>query len=82
MLRRYFVQVFLRAAITKNSAQERGIFEFLVKYDRAVYDSIRMDPRFIVMKMVIRNRRITYFVFKHILKQESFINDFEFIQSA
>ena len=79
MLKRYFVQVLLRAAITKNSAQERGIVDFLVKYDRTVYDRIRMDPRFIVMKMVIRNRRITYFVFKHILKQESFIKDFEYL---
>jgi glycosyltransferase involved in cell wall biosynthesis len=81
MLKRYFVQVLLRAAITKNSIQEQGIVDFLLKYDRAVYDSIRMDPRFIVMKMVIRSSRITYFVFKHILKQESFIKDFEYIQS-
>jgi hypothetical protein len=79
MLKRYFVQVLIRAAITKNKAQEQGIVDFLVKYDRAVYDSIRMDPRFIVMKMVIHNRRITYFVFKHILKQESFIKDFEYL---
>ena len=79
MLKRYFVQVLLRAAITKNSAQEQGIVDFLVKYDRTVYDRIRMDPRFIVMKMVIRNRRITYFVFKHVLKQESFIKDFEYL---
>ncbi len=56
MLKRYFVQVILRAAIAKNNAQEQGIVDFLVKYDRAVYDSIRMDPRFIVMKMVIPNR--------------------------
>jgi glycosyltransferase involved in cell wall biosynthesis len=79
MLKRYFVQVLLRAAITKNSAQEFGIVDFLVKYDRAVYNSIRMDPRFIIMKIVIRSRRITYFVFKHILKQESFIKDFEYL---
>ena len=62
MLKRYFVQVLLRAAITKNRLQEQGIVDFLVKYDRAVYDSIRIDPRFIVMKMVIRSSsRITYF---------------------
>lgn len=79
MLKRYFVQVLLRAAITKNKVQEQGIIDFLVKYDRKVYDSIRMDPRFIVMKIVIRSRRMTYFVFKHILKQESFIKDFEYI---
>jgi glycosyltransferase involved in cell wall biosynthesis len=81
MLKRYFVQVLLRAAITKNSIQEQGIVDFLLKYDWAVYDSIRMDPRFIVMKMVIRSSRITYFVFKHVLKQESFIKDFEYIQN-
>jgi len=79
MLKRYFVQVLLRAAITKNSAQEQGIVDFLVKYDRAVYDSIKMDPRFIVMKIIVRSRKITYFVFKHILKQESFIKDFEYL---
>ncbi len=81
MLKRYFVQVLLRAAINKNGAQEKGIVDFLVKYDREVYDSIRMDPRFILMKIVIRNNRLTYFVFKHILKQESFIKDFEYIQN-
>ena len=79
MLKRYFVQVLLRAAITKNKVQEQGIVDFLVEYDRAVYNSIRMDPRFTVMKMVIRSSRMTHFVFKHILKQESFIKDFEYI---
>lgn len=79
MLKRYFVQVLLRAAITKNRAQEQGIVDFLVKHERTVYDSIRMDPRFIVMKLVIRSRRMTYFVFKHILQQESFIKDFEYL---
>jgi glycosyltransferase involved in cell wall biosynthesis len=79
MLKRYFVQVLLRAAITKNKVQEQGIVDFLVQYDRAVYDSIRIDPRFIVMKTIIRSRRITYFVFKHIIKQESFIKDFEYL---
>ena len=79
MLKRYFVQVLLRAAITKNKVQEQGIIDFLVKYDRAVYDSIRRDPRFIVMKMIIRSKKMTYFVFKHILKQESFIKDFEYL---
>jgi glycosyltransferase involved in cell wall biosynthesis len=79
MLKRYFVQVLLRAAITKNKSQEIGIVDFLVKYDQSVYDSIRMDPRFIVMKMIIPSSRMTYFVFKHILKQESFIKDFEYL---
>jgi glycosyltransferase involved in cell wall biosynthesis len=79
MLKRYFVQVLLRAAITKNRVQEQGIVDFLLKYDRAVYDDIRRDPRFIVMKTIIHSRRMTYFVFKHILKQESFIKDFEYL---
>ena len=82
LLKRYFVQVLLRAAIIKNKVQEKGILDFLVKYDRAVYDSIRMDPRFIVMKAVIRSSRMTRFVFKYILKQETFIKDFQYIQSA
>lgn len=77
MLKRYFVQVLLRAAIAENKVQEQGITDFLVKYDRPVYDSIRIDPRFIVMKMVIHNRKVTHFIFKHILKQESFLKDTE-----
>lgn len=80
MLKRYFVQVLLRAAITQNRDQEQGIIRFLIQYDRAVYDSIRLDPRFVVMKLVIRSRTLTYFVFKHILKQESFIKDFEYLE--
>jgi glycosyltransferase involved in cell wall biosynthesis len=79
MLKRYFVQVLLRATIAKNKTQEQGIITFLFQYDRRVYDSIRMDPRFIAMKVIIRSRRMTYFVFKHILKQETFIKDFEYI---
>ncbi len=79
MLKRYFIQVLLRAAIARNRPQEQGIVDFLKTYDPAVYDSIRRDPRFLAMKIVIRSRKATYFVFKHILKQESFIKDFEYI---
>jgi len=79
MLKRYFVQVLLRAMIAKNSVQEQCIVDFLVKYDRVVYGDIRRDPRFIVMKAIIHNRKLTYFVFKHILKQETFIKDFEYL---
>jgi glycosyltransferase involved in cell wall biosynthesis len=79
MLKRYFVQVLLRAAITKNKIQEQGIVAFLVQYDPAVYKNIRLDPRFIVMRMIIHSHRMTYFVFKHFLKQESFIKDFEYL---
>ena len=79
MLKRYFVQVLLKASITKDSAQERGIVDFLEKFDRTVYNNIRTDPRFIAMKMVIRSRKLTYFVFKHILKNETFIKDFEYL---
>jgi len=79
MLKRYFVQVLLRAAITKGKVLEEGIIDYLVHYHPAVYDSIRRDPRFIAMKTIIRSKRMTYFVFKHILKQESFIKDFEYL---
>jgi glycosyltransferase involved in cell wall biosynthesis len=79
MLKRYFVQALVRAILTGNRLQEKGIVDFLLKYDRSVYDMIRMDPRFIIMKGIVRSRKLTYFVFKHILKQETFIKDFEYI---
>jgi glycosyltransferase involved in cell wall biosynthesis len=79
MLKRYFVQVLLRAAITKSKVLEEGIVAFLLQYNPAVYDSIRRDPRFIIMKTIIQSKKMTYFVFKHILKQESFIKDFEYL---
>jgi glycosyltransferase involved in cell wall biosynthesis len=82
MLKRYFVQALVRAILTNNRLQEKGIVDFLLKYDRSVYNMIRMDPRFIVMKGMIRSRKMTYFVFKHILKQETFIKDFEYINKA
>jgi len=79
MLKRYFVQALVRAILTGNRLQEKGIVDFLLKYDRSVYDMIRMDPRFIIMKGIVRSRKLTYFVFKYILKQETFIKDFEYI---
>lgn len=80
MLKRYFLQVLIRAAILKNRIQEKEGIDFLMKYDRSVYDMIRMDPRYIAMRMIISSRKMTYFVFKHIIKQETFIKDFEYIR--
>lgn len=79
MLKRYFVQVFVRAILTKNAFQMKGIADYLKANERTVYRSIALDPRFIVLRMVLESRRLTYLVFKHILRQESFIKDFEYI---
>jgi len=79
MLKRYFVQVIIRAAILKNRVQEKEGIDFLVKHDRRVYDMIRMDPRYIAFRMIINSRKMTYFVFKYIIKQETFIKDFEYM---
>ena len=81
MLKRYFVQLLVRAMLLGNRLQEKKTVDFILKYDRRVYDMIRMDPRFIVLKGVMRSRKMTYFVFKHIIKQETFIKDYEYVNT-
>lgn len=82
MLKRYFVQILVRAMMIRNSEQERVIWEYLKTYDADVYRSLRRDIRFQGLKRIMNNRWLVLFVFKHILKQESFFRDFEYITAG
>ena len=80
MLKRYFVQILVRALLMKNRAHERAIIDYLKANEKDVYRSIILDPRFAALRLtILRSRPLTYFVFKHILRQESFIKDYEYI---
>ena len=80
MLKRYFVQIIVRALLMENSLHEKGIIDYLKAHERAVYRSILLDPRFAALWLSIHwSRPLTHFVFKHILKQESFFKDYESI---
>lgn len=82
MLKRYFVQILVRAMMIRNSEQERVIWEYLKTYDADVYRSLRRDIRFQGLKRIMNNRWLVLFVFKYILKQESFFRDFEYITAG
>ncbi len=82
MLKRYFVQVLVRALLTKNKAQEEGIVAYLQEREGAVYRSILLDPRFAALRSILWSRTLTRLVFKHLLKQESFFRDFDYIPVA
>jgi glycosyltransferase involved in cell wall biosynthesis len=82
MLKRYFVQILVRALLIENKEQERAILDFLKTYDVNVYRSLRRDIRFHGLKLIMKNRLLVLFVFKYILKQESFFRDFEYIHAG
>jgi hypothetical protein len=72
----------VRALLIENKEQERAILDFLKTYDVNVYRSLRRDIRFHGLKLIMKNRLLVLFVFKYILKQESFFRDFEYIHAG
>jgi len=83
MLKRYFVQILVRALLMRNRAHEQGIIDYLKANEKEVYRSICLDPRYAALRLsILWSRPLTYLVFKHVLKQESFIKDYEYIPGA
>ncbi len=80
MLRRYFVKILSMAMIMKDDPLRKEILNYLKEYDRKVYRSLIADVRFHAFALAAKNRRLLYFILKHILKQESFIRDFDYIR--
>jgi glycosyltransferase involved in cell wall biosynthesis len=79
MLRRYFVKILSMSMIMKDDRLRKDILAYLREYDRQVYRSLMMDVRFHAFALAAKNRSLLYFIFKHVLKQESFIKDFDYI---
>jgi glycosyltransferase involved in cell wall biosynthesis len=79
MLRRYFVKILSMAMIMKDDRLRKDILTYLREYDRQVYRSLMLDVRFHGFALAAKNRSLLYFIFKHVLKQESFIKDFDYI---
>ena len=83
MLKRYFVQIIVRALLMNNRPNEQAIMNYLKANEKDVYRSILLDPRFNALRVsILWSRPLTYLVFKHVLKQESFIKDYEYIPGA
>ncbi|EKD36572.1 MAG: glycosyl transferase family 2 [uncultured bacterium] len=83
MLKRYFVQIIVRALLMKNRLHEKGIIDYLKANEKDVYQSILLDPRFAALRLsILWSRSLTHFVFKHILKQESFMKDYGYIPGS
>jgi hypothetical protein len=80
MLRRYFVKILSMAMIMKDNPLRTEILNYLKKYDRKAYRSLMSDIRFHAFALAAKNRPLLYFIFKHVLKQESFIRDFDYIR--
>ncbi len=79
MLRRYFIKILSTALILKDDRLQKDILNYLKNYDHHVYLSLMMDMRFHAFAIASKNRRLLYFIFKHVIKQESFIRDFDYI---
>ena len=82
MLKRYFVQILVRAMMLRNREQEKTIWDYLKTYDIKVYRSLQYDIRFHGLKGIMNSRMLVWFVFKYILKQESFYRDFEYMNAG
>jgi glycosyltransferase involved in cell wall biosynthesis len=80
MLRRFFIKILSMAMIMKDDRLREDILVYLGKYDRQVYRSLMLDVRFRAFSLAVKNRPLLYFIFKHVLKQESFIKDFDYIR--
>lgn len=80
MLRRYFVKILSMAMIMKDDPLRTGILNYMKEYDRKAYRSLMSDIRFQAFALAAKNRCLLYFIFKHVLKQESFIRDFDYIR--
>ena len=80
MLKRYFVQIIVRALLMKDSMYVMGIIDYLKANEREVYYLIFLDPRFAALRLsILGSRSLTRFIFKHILKQESFFKDYAYV---
>ena len=79
MLKRYYVKILSMAMIMKNDSMKSEILAHLRAYDRQAYRSLMLDARYHAFALASRNRSLLYFLFKHVLKQESFIKDFDYI---
>jgi glycosyltransferase involved in cell wall biosynthesis len=82
MLKRNFVKILSIAMIIKDDYLRKDILNHLKKYDKQVYNSVVWDMRFQIFTLAAKNRHLLYFIFKHILKQESFIKDFDYINKT
>lgn len=76
MLKRYFAKLLLTAAIIKDRELEKKFHDYFRQYHSNVYNSLIRDIKFRALMVVAENRVLLRFVFKHILRQESFIRDF------
>ena len=80
MLRRYFVKILSMAMILKDNPLRVEILSHLKEYDRKTYRSLMTDIQFHAFTLASKSRPLLYFIFKHVLKQESFIRDFGYIR--
>ncbi len=75
MTRRYFVKNLLKLLIIGESQKFDDLSSIFKKYNKKVYNSVVWDLKFILMRIIIKNKMLTKFIFKNVLKIESFYED-------
>jgi len=76
MLKRYFVKNILRAFISKETSVN-DLLDHIKDYDTDVYRSIKTDKKIKLLLILGKNDFVLKFVFKHVLKMESMLKDYE-----
>lgn len=75
MLKRYFAKLIIRAQLLERKEQSVKIQIFICKYDNKIYKSLQYDLRLIALKILLINKNFQFrrFIFRKILKIESFL---------
>ena len=76
MLKRYFLKNILKLLILKEKIKNKELLSKIKKiYGKNIYYNLIFDPRLILMTSILWNKFLTSLIFKHIIKNESFLGD-------
>lgn len=75
MLKRFFIKNLIRFQLLRDGNLHKDLIKEIKNYDKRIYDSINKDLRLIFMKNILRNKFLTKFIFKYIIKNESYLED-------
>ncbi|MBN2125042.1 MAG: glycosyltransferase family 2 protein [Deltaproteobacteria bacterium] len=82
MLKRYFVSLLMRFTILRDETSRGRVLDHVKRHYGDVYRSLLRDPRYLGLRIVSKHRGMLVFLFREILKQESFLRDLEGIRDA
>lgn len=75
MLKRFFYNLLVTYTILGKKDVVKNIFYYIKEQDQELYYDMIFDLRWLLFRLISKNKKIVYWVFKYILGQESFVLD-------